>query len=393
MPPAMSPQTLDRHTIFLAVTGSHAYGTARPQSDIDVRGCCVAPPALRLSFYRAFEQHQHQDGTPPAGPSWDAAMTALRGHPTAGALARASAQPELDLVIYDLSKLVSLCAEANPNMLELLFIDDREVLLARPAWERLRAHRQLFLTRKAKFTYAGYAQSQLRRIKGHRAWLLNPPTREPLRADFGLPESTVLSADDRNRINEAVSKTIRDWGVEDMELGGAERDVLRERMRDFWATTLRCADATRLDDQVYTLAAASLGLTKDVLQALKQERGYRAARKQWEQFQRWQRERNPARAALEARHGYDTKHGMHLIRLMRTGLEIVRDGALAVRRDDAEELAAIRDGALSYDELLAEAERLQALLDAAERTSALPRAPDREAIDTLLRELLLESMR
>ncbi len=389
----MPPQTHDRHTIFLAVTGSHAYGTARPQSDIDIRGCCIAPPAVRLSFFRRFEQHQHHDGPPPTGPRWEAAMAALREHPTAGESARASDCRELDLVIYDIAKLVSLCAEANPNMLELLFMDDREVLLARPEWERLRARRQLFLTRKAKYTYAGYAQSQLKRIKGHRAWLLNPPKREPTRADFGLPESTVLSADDRNRINEAVSKTIRGWGVEDMELGGAERDVLREHMRAFWAATLRCEDALQLDERVYTLAAASLGLTKDVLRALKQERAYRAARKQWEQYRRWQRERNPKRAALEAEHGYDTKHGMHLIRLMRTGLEIVRDGVLNVRRDDAEELAAIRDGAMSYDQLIEEADRLQRALDQAERASTLPRAPDREAIDAVLRELLLESMR
>ncbi|MCA9694064.1 MAG: nucleotidyltransferase domain-containing protein [Myxococcales bacterium] len=378
------------HTILLAVTGSHAYGTARPESDLDIRGCCVAPPEIRLSFHRRFEQYTHPGGPAPKTPVWAEARAALARHPTAHD--GLGEDTTLDLVIYDVAKLVGLCADANPNMLELLFLDPQDVIYAAPAWERLRAARGMFLSRKAKYTYSGYAHSQLRRIRGHRAWLLDPPKQPPTRADFGLPEETVLSADDRNRIDEAVAKIIRGWSVEDMELPAAERDVLRDRMRDFWATCLQC-QVDEIDERTYQLAAQSVGLTGDVLHALKQERAYRSARKHWEQFRKWQRERNPARAALEARHGYDTKHGMHLIRLMRTGLEILRDGALQVRRPDAAELAAIRDGLYSYDQLLAEAERLEAEMEAALTTTKLPRAANLMAIDALLQDIVLERIR
>lgn len=44
------------HTIFLGPTGSHAYGTARPGSDLDLRGCCVASMRTRLSLHTKFEQ-------------------------------------------------------------------------------------------------------------------------------------------------------------------------------------------------------------------------------------------------------------------------------------------------------------------------------------------------
>ncbi len=378
---------LDRRTIMLAVTGSHAYGTARATSDIDIRGCCIAPLDVRLSFYRNFEQHQAMGKAPPEGPNWRAAMKNMHQHETAGPIARKTGDSELDLVIYDLAKLVNLCANANPNMLELLFLHPSEVLFAAPAWEQLRAQRELFLTQKVKFTYLGYANSQLKRIKVHRAWLLNPPKTAPTRAEYGLPESTVLSADDRNRIDEAITKIIRGWGVEDMEMLGAERDVLRENMRDFWATTLRC-QADDLDEKVYELAATSIGLSKDVLAALRQERRYRAARKQWDQYRRWERERNPKRAALEAEHGYDTKHGMHLIRLMRTGVEVLREGVLRVRRPDAAELSAIRDGAFTYNQLIAESERLEAEMNQALKTTSLPKKPDFAAIDRVLHGLL-----
>ncbi len=47
----------------------------------------------------------------------------------------------------------------------------------------------------------------------------------------------------------------------------------------------------------------------------------------------------------------DHAHAMHLVRLMRTGLEVLVSGELSVRRDDAAELLAIRDGGLSFEEL------------------------------------------
>ena len=400
---------VDAHTVFLGLTGSHAYGTARAGSDVDIRGCCVAPMASRLSFRSKFEQlswtpGDDQQDRRPLGPNYERALARAALHPSAGA--SLADEPIPDLVIFDIAKLVALCAQNNPNMFELLYLDEREVLFTTALWERLRAKRDLFLSQKVRHTYAGYAQGQLKRIQRHREWLLHPPTRPPERADFGLPEQSVLSADERNRIEEGISKLIRSWTVDEaIELPSAERDVLRERLREFWSAALGAARSDRLeirtpepgaaidddalDEQVAAVAGASLGLSQEVLQVLRQERRYRSARSHWGQFQRWQRERNPKRAALEAAHGFDTKHGMHLVRLLRMGLEILRDGAVNIRRDDAEELLAIRDGAMSYEQLIAEAERLDLAMRDAVATSPLPRAPDEAALDALLLELLL----
>ena len=98
-----------------------------------------------------------------------------------------------------------------------------------------------------------------------------------------------------------------------------------------------------------------------------------------------------ARAKLEAEHGYDTKHAMHLIRLMRMGHEVLLHGDVRVRRDDAEELAAIRDGALSYDELLAEATRLEEAMEEAAAMATLPASVDHEEVDALAFSLISSS--
>jgi hypothetical protein len=121
---------------------------------------------------------------------------------------------------------------------------------------------------------------------------------------------------------------------------------------------------------------------------LNAEKRYRAALKHWDSYQTWQTQRNPARAELERSHGYDTKHAMHLIRLMRMGLEVLHTGELRVRRADAEELSAIRDGALSFEQLLAMAVDLQRGMETAAVTSQLPHDVDYERVDGLLVELL-----
>lgn len=43
------PVDLSRDTIFVALAGSHAHGTARPDSDVDLRGVCIAPLGPHLS--------------------------------------------------------------------------------------------------------------------------------------------------------------------------------------------------------------------------------------------------------------------------------------------------------------------------------------------------------
>jgi uncharacterized protein len=114
------------------------------------------------------------------------------------------------------------------------------------------------------------------------------------------------------------------------------------------------------------------------------EQGYRAALRHWNQYQEWLRNRNPARAELEARYGYDTKHAMHLLRLLRMGEEILRDGTVRVFRPDAEWLLSIRHGALTYEQVLALATEHRARLDRLIAASPLPEEPDVRAADELL---------
>jgi predicted nucleotidyltransferase len=64
------------------------------------------------------------------------------------------------------------------------------------------------------------------------------------------------------------------------------------------------------------------------------------------------------RHRLVEQHGYDTKNAAHLIRLLRMGIEFLRDGELIVQRHDATELLAIKHGEWTLDRVKSEANRL-----------------------------------
>jgi uncharacterized protein len=371
---------LEQQTIFLTLAGSQAHGTAREGSDVDFRGVCIAPLSLRLSLFNTFEQYE---GALPR-PLAESVVPRLAGHPTASR----ALEIKTECVIFDVAKFVGLCAAANPNALEILFADKQDWVFETPAWRRLHDERYRFLTRKVQQTFHGYAMAQLKKIKTHRSWLLSPPTKKPSREDFGLPGAGgTLSSDDQNRIEQSIADKIRGYGIDTVDMPKSTRIAVQGRLDAFYRDVL-CASDEDLDERMRALATHALQLPLDVVSALNAERKYRAAMKHWDSYQTWSEHRNPARAELERKYGYDTKHAMHLIRLMRMGLEVLEIGDLRVRRDDAHELSAIRDGSMPFDELLAAATALQVSMERAAGMSKLPGDVDYEGVDALLGEVL-----
>ena len=272
-----------RNLILHVISGSRAFGLARPGSDEDTRGVCIPPKEFLLGL-RTFEQHENETQ---------------------------------DHVVFALPKFVRLALQANPNIIETLYTDPQHVLFINLYGERLVAVRDSFLSRLVGERFSRYAIDQLRRMERHHRWLVNPPDHQPTQEEFG------------GRI-----------------VGGRYR--------------FPHSDA---------------------------ERAYRAAMGHWNDYVDWRRHRNPARAELEAHYGYDTKHAMHLFRLLRMGEEILRDGIVRVLRPDAEWLLDVRDGALSYEQVIQMAAEHEARLGTLIEHSALPLEPDSMTAERLVVEL------
>jgi predicted nucleotidyltransferase len=339
-------------TILRVRHGSHAYGTNIEGSDMDVRGICIAPREYHLGYRHTFEQSVSNDP---------------------------------DVTIFSLQKFCKLAADGNPNALELLFVEYDDVLHETYEGACLRKARELFLSTKLKYTLAGYAHSQLRRIETHRRWLLHPPTDKPTREEHGLPERTVIPADQIATATALVRKQIEAW---DNAFNTEGLDVATRGEIARAVTEMRLAA-----DEEFRAAGRVIGLSENFLAILDRERAYAAAKTEWDQYTGWQKSRNPARHETELKYGYDTKHGMHLIRLMRMCCEVLETGVLQVRRPDAAELLSIRNGAVSFDELVTQSRGLMAKADVLYHTTKLPKTANHKEIDALCVRLTLAHVR
>jgi predicted nucleotidyltransferase len=91
------------------------------------------------------------------------------------------------------------------------------------------------------------------------------------------------------------------------------------------------------------------------------------------------------RKELVDRFGYDTKHAAHTIRILRMGIELMRTGSLNIDRTgiDADELLAIKTGALAREDLLRLADDHFTEFGASMEFTDLPERIDREAVNSL----------
>lgn len=303
---------VQKRTILYIRAGSHSYGTNIEGSDEDFKGVAIAPLLYYLGPFKKFEQSEK--------------------YKSRGA--------DKDETIFNVQKFIALAANANPNVVECLFVHPDDILYCDDFGRKLIESRDLFITKKIRHTLSGYAFSQIQRIKTHRSWLLNPPSHKPTREEFGL--STVAK-------------------ITPSEMGAYEHVLSKGEI-----------------------------LPENIMVILNLEKKYAQAKRHWDQYENWKATRNKERAPLEAAYGYDCKHAYHVVRLARMGLEILNGEGMKTRRPDAEELIAIRQGAWTYDQLIEWFEEQEKKVEIAYQNSKLPFGPDHTKLDKLCMDLILE---
>jgi hypothetical protein len=335
-------------TVLLVRHGSHAYGTNTATSDEDFKGIAIPPRKYFLGTMHRFEQAELK-------------------------------APDPDAVIYDIRKFFNLAADCNPNIIEVLHTDPSDHFIVDPIGEVILEHKNEFLSKKIKHTFLGYSVAQLKRIKTHKRWIMNPPSAPPTRASLGLPEQTLIPNDQLMAATAEVQKELDRFQFDFMEgLEESQKIGIRTTVSEMLAELKITAD------QHWEAAARKIGLTDNFIEIMQRERQYTSAKREWDQYQNWKKTRNPTRSALEEKFGYDTKHAYHLVRLIRMCREILTTGVVQVKRPDREELLAIRNGAWTYDQLIEFADREdKALAELYNTSTALPKTPDKEKLDQL----------
>lgn len=295
--------------------GSISYGTNLPTSDVDFRGVfCGDPVNVRTPFYTVRECEDVS---------------------------------EEDTKLYELAHFMKLCVDCNPNIIETLWCDESDITFRTPAYDLLREHRSLMLSSKIAFTTSGYAISQLKRIKGHNKWINNPQEKQP-----PVPKSFVSMIQYFGE-KKMLKYNIDEWneGYRLIPYGGEVYGVYAENGRqlfDRFGKLNTNFEGERADYESRP-PIMIVKYNKEVFNEFKTKH---------ENYWRWKENRNESRSTLEEQHGYDTKHAMHLVRLLRMGVEALRDEEIVVKRPDAKELLGIRNGDMTYEEIVAYAESM-----------------------------------
>lgn len=288
---------------YLSLSGSYAYGTNVETSDIDIRGF-----------------------------GFGSAEDVVLGKETEQIENKAT-----DTVVFGLRKFVSLLRNCNPNSIELLGTREEDVLLCDEFGKRLRESAELFLSKKAFKTFAGYATAQLRRLQNALAHDSYPQAEKEMHIKKTLDVMMMTAAPHYELNGGEFSFSVNDEN--ELVVSASVKDM---PLRKFVAinndlnTTLRNYDKLN--------------------------------------------HRNSKKDEAHLR-----KHAMHLVRLYLTGLDILRgNGIVTYREKDLPLLRKIRAGEVPFGDVFAMAQEFEREMKDAEKTSKLPDKPRDKEIDALV---------
>lgn len=350
----MNAQDLIKNNLLVRhLGGSHAYGMNTPTSDVDYRGIFFAPErSVRTPFFPIKE---------------------------------VSDTNEEDTKYHELTHFMKLVVDCNPNIIETLWVDPKVIEHSSAAYEHLRANRSELLSKKAAFTFTGYAFAQLKRIKGHNKWINNPqPVEAPRQVDYislvqNFTEAKVFKLD---------METMRDGWIL-FPYGG---DIYGLYKHDGYTAynadgTLNPFNDEQMDKSPFVDEAGQFRKSPQYIVKYNKQQ-YLQDKDTHKNYWHWKKNRNEKRSELEELHGYDTKHAAHLVRLLRMGTEILDQGVVQVWRPDAQDLLDIRAGKWKYDDIVAYAEDLDDnIRNNLYKTSQLRHSPDFDFAAKLLMEV------
>ena len=339
----------DNLLLLDCISGSRAYGLHTPQSDTDRKGVFLLP---KRAYYGLEYTEQANNETN-------------------------------DEVYYELRRFIYLLVKNNPNILELLNTPQDCIQYRHPMMDLIKP--ELFLSKLCKQTFAGYAQSQIKKAKGLNKKIVNPVEKE---------RKSIL--DFCHVIQQQGSITLTSWlqkkGLLQEHCGLVNIAHMREVYAVFHNAQLSQGYlkgiCSGMDANDISLSSVEKGIEPLAILSFNKD-GYSKYCKDYKAYWEWVEKRNDVRYENTIEHGknYDAKNMMHTFRLLNMAEEIAGEGEVNVRRHDRDFLLKIRSGIFSYEELVELANEKVYKIDALYDKSGLPEQPDLEKAEELLMEI------
>lgn len=139
----MPKPTSNDKIILTGIVGSHSYGTATSESDMDYMSVVIPETKYYLGL-----SNWGNSGT----------MKDVYEDSITGQL--------VEHQYYELKKFISMCSAMNPNAIPLLWLNHDLYTIMTPEGESLMKNRELFNSKKAYHTFSGFAHNQLQKMGG-----------------------------------------------------------------------------------------------------------------------------------------------------------------------------------------------------------------------------------
>jgi predicted nucleotidyltransferase len=341
--------------LLIVIRGSQAYGTQLPTSDTDYAGVYIQPIEDILGF--GYKEQINDDKN--------------------------------DTVFYEIKRFLELLASNNPTILELLNTPEDCVIYKHPDFRQILSYQDQFLTKICAKSFGGYAIQQIKKAKGQdkkQNWEKDKVTRKtPL--DFCY----IHVGEHSYNLREYLEKNKMSQEHCGLSKSPHGRDVYAlfytEEFAKFKGIAFEDSNDIRLSSIPKDLPEACfvghISYNKD---------GYTSHCNDYKSYQTWLENKNEQRWVDVKAHGQkiDGKNMMHCRRLLEMAKEIAEGKGIIVRRQNAQELIAIRKGEVDLESLIQRAEHDIKEIDELFKNSNLPDSVDKDLVNSILVDIRKE---
>lgn len=324
------------------ISGSKAYGLDTPSSDTDIKGVFYLPKSYYYGLHKDY-------------------------------IAQISNETN-DIVYYELGRFIELLLQNNPNMMELLATPSDKVLYKHPIMEHFQA--EWFISKLCEQTFVGFANAQIKKARGFNKKIVNPMPKEKktiLDFCYVLVEHQAVE----------LKKWLAQQGIEQSHIGLSAIPHATQMYAMFVDDgTMNFAGIIRHDDNTQVLLSSIPKGLNPIAYLSFNQMGYSKYCNDYQAYWHWVEHRNDARYQTTEQHGkgYDSKNMMHTIRLLQMAQDIARLGKVIVKRENRDELLAIKAGHFEYEDLVQWADELSKNIMQDFAESDLPDVPNQQRV-------------
>ncbi len=352
-----------------ALSGSHAYGTNIPTSDIDIRGVFIME---RDDYFGLEYIDQVNDETN-------------------------------DTTYYEIGRFVELLLTNNPNILELLNIPEDCLKYKNPIMDLI--EQKDFISKLCSNSFSGYATQQIRKARGLNKKIVNPIAKEKK-----TPIDFCYIIEGYGSV--PLKKWLEEQNFEQKFCGLVNIDHARDIHAIFhdmvaqncFSETTSEEDREKIKKQLIsegkpfgfgykgievdnsnTIRISSIPKDQEPIGIVSYNKdGYTSYCNDYRDYWDWDKKKNPERFKISSENKYDCKNMMHCFRLTEMAKEIALGKGVIVRRPNRDFLMKIRNGEMKYNELLDMAEKNLKEADSLFKKSSLQESPSFETANQIL---------